>query len=306
MSHFLQSLAWSKFQQSLGRKVVAQSGDGWSYQAYLETGVGNRRLYCPYPVFKDNEKLDELLASLQAQAKKLDCTFLRFEFGSTPSTKFLSEHKFRRVTYQQLQPSHTQVIQLSPSKDDILAQMSQNSRNITRNYHKKDIVIHTSHDVKDITILTDLLSHVAQRNHIATHSSVYYQKQAETLFPSKAATLYYATVGKIPIAAALIVDSESTRYYTHAAANDTYRKLSAGTALVGQMILDAKDKGLSEFDLYGIAPSDSPAHPWAGFTKFKQSFGGEPVTLQGTWDLPLKSFEYEVYRLYQLVSRRLR
>lgn len=306
MSHFLQSQAWSEFQQSLGRKVIAESGDGWSYQAYLETGTGNRRLYCPYPVFKNDKKLDELLTSLKDQAKKLNCTFLRFEFGTKPSSAFLNTHKFRKVTYQQLQPSHTQIIQLTSSKDDILAQMSQNSRNITRNYHKKNIVIHTSHDVKDIAILTKLLSHIAQRNHISTHSPAYYQKQADALFPSETATLYYATLDNIPIAAALIVDSDSTRYYTHAAADDVYRKLSAGTALVGQMILDAKDKGLAQFDLYGIAPTDSPAHPWAGFTKFKQSFGGEPVTFQGTWDLPLKSVSYRAYRLYQFVSRHLR
>ena len=306
MSHFLQSKAWGEFQQSLGRKVITQSGDGWSYQAYLETGTGNRRLYCPYPFFDNDKKLEELLTALRNEAKKLNCTFLRFEFGAKPSTKFLNTHAFRKVTYQQLQPSHTQIIQLSSSKDDILAQMSQNSRNITRNYHKKDIVIHNSHDVKDISILTKLLSRVAQRNHITTHPSSYYQKQAEALFPSQAATLYYATLGNTPIAAALIVDSDSTRYYTHAAADDTYRKLSAGTALVGQMILDAKDKGLIEFDLYGIAPTDSPTHPWAGFTKFKQSFGGESVTFQGTWDLPLKPLEYRAYRLYQFASRRLR
>jgi lipid II:glycine glycyltransferase (peptidoglycan interpeptide bridge formation enzyme) len=306
MSHFLQSKAWGEFQQSLGRKVIAESGDGWAYQAYLETGTGNRRLYCPYPTFDNNEKLDELLASLRDQAKRLNCTFLRFEFGTEPSTSFLNSHKFRKVTYQQLQPSHTQIIHLSSSKEDILAQMSQNSRNITRNYHKKEITIHTSHDVKDISILTNLLGSVARRNQITIHPTDYYRKQAEALFPSQAATLYYAQLGDTPIAAALIVDSDSTRYYTHAAADDTYRKLSAGTALVGQMILDAKDKGLTEFDLYGIAPTDSPTHPWAGFTKFKQSFGGESVTFQGTWDLPLKSLEYLVYRLYQFVARRLR
>lgn len=306
MSHFLQSKAWGEFQRSLGRTVITQSGDGWSYQAYLETGTGNRRLYCPYPNFGSDKNLDELLISLRDQAEKLNCTFLRFEFGAKPSTKFLNTRGFRKVTYQQLQPSHTQIIQLTSSKEDILAQMSQNSRNITRNYHKKDIVIHTSHEVRDISILTKLLSRVAQRNHITTHPSAYYQKQAEALFPSKTATLYYATLGNVPIAAALIVDSDSTRYYTHAAADDVYRKLSAGTALVGQMILDAKDKGLAEFDLYGIAPSDSPSHPWAGFTKFKQSFGGSPVAFQGAWDLPLISLKYRAYRLYQFVSRRLR
>lgn len=307
MIPFLQSNSWRLFQESIGRMTFSDNGERWSYLAIKESGTLNTRLYTPYgPICQDNEGFDAALVSLKKIAEAEKATFLRIEPTQGITSEQLRQRGFRPVTYQQLQPAHTQIIDLSQPKETILANMSQNSRNITRNYHKKGVVIRTSHEPQDINILTSLLGRVASRNHITAHSSDYFLSQAKALFPSKAATLYIADIEGTPIAAALVYDTTDTRTYAHAAADDTYRKLGAGTALVGQMILDAKDKNLTSFDLYGIAPSDDPAHPWAGFTKFKKSFGGTEVTYPGAWDLPLKPFGYWLYRTYQTVYRKLR
>ena len=307
MTSFLQSPARQAFQQALGRTTYSDSSDDWSYLAIKESGTLNTRLYTPYgPVAESAEAFARAIASLEALGRQERATFLRVEPTSGVTAEQLRAHGWRPVTYQQLQPAHTQLIDLSQSRDDLLAQMSQNSRNITRNYHKKGVTIRTSRNPEDITVLTSLLSRVAGRNHITVHSDQYFRTQAETLFPLGAATLYIAELEGTPIAAALVYDSSDTRTYAHAAADDAHRKLSAGTALVGQMILDAKDAGLKEFDLYGIAPSDDPAHPWAGFTRFKKSFGGREVTYPGAWDLPLRPLAYWLYRAYQTVYRHLR
>lgn len=307
MTHFLQSNAWAAFQAALGRTVISDQADDWKYQAILETGTLNRRLYTPYgPTAHNQASFEQAIASLKRAGRAHRATFIRVEPTATVDVDYLRSHGFKRVTYNQLQPEHTQIIDLAPTTDEILAGMSQNSRNLTRNYHKKDIVIHTSQTPSDITILTKLLEGVATRNHIRTHNANYFTKQAETFFPTNAATLYYATLQGEPIAAALIYDSDTTRYYAHAAANDQYRKLSAGTALLGQLILDAKAAGLAQVDLYGIAPSDDPSHPWAGFSKFKKSFGGYEEAYLGAWDLPLNHAGYLLYRSYQTLRRLLR
>lgn len=307
MTSFLQSSDWQQFQEQLGRTTYRASGDMWSYLAIKETGTLNTRLYTPYgPEYRTLDDFDAALVSLTTVGKQQGVTFVRVEPALQITTDQLQKRGLHPVTYQQLQPAHTQMIDLTQSREDILANMSQSSRNITRNYHKKGISIRTSHNPEDITILTSLLARVASRNHITAHSETYFRTQAETLFSTKAATLYIAELEGLPIAAALIYDTADTRTYAHAAADDVHRKLSAGTALVGQMILDAKDEGLTSFDLYGIAPSDDPHHPWGGFTKFKKSFGGTEVTYPGAWDLPLKPFRYWVYRMYQTIYRKLR
>ncbi|HMI09071.1 MAG TPA: peptidoglycan bridge formation glycyltransferase FemA/FemB family protein [Candidatus Saccharimonadales bacterium] len=305
MQHFLQSPAWGRFQQSLRREVITDGGEGWHYLAILETGRFNTRLYCPYGPYAESEKaFESALASLKAQAAKHHVTFLRIEPTGAITADYLRKNGFKHVTYNQLQPEHTQIIDLHPDEDQIIAAMDQNNRNLYRNYQKKGLLIRTSQNPNDISILTTLLHGVAKRNGIHTHSDSYFQAQAKALFPAGEAKLFYVTYEDKPIAASVVFDDAATRYYVHAGSDDAYRKLSAGTALLAYMIIDAKRNGQTNFDLYGIAPNDDPAHPWAGFTKFKKSFGGTPLAYIGAWDLPLIKPQYLLYRLYQQLTRK--
>ncbi|MBI2624025.1 peptidoglycan bridge formation glycyltransferase FemA/FemB family protein [Candidatus Parcubacteria bacterium] len=43
---------------------------------------------------------------------------------------------------------------------------------------------------------------------------------------------------------------------------------------------------------------------WAGFTQFKQGFGGRVVEYVGTWDLPLRSTWYRLYQLARYARRQ--
>ncbi|MNH75246.1 FemAB family protein [compost metagenome] len=305
MTHFLQSATWAHFQESIGRKVFSDSGKDWSYQAILETGRFNTRLYCPYGPRADTPAaFDEALASLKKLATKQRVTFLRIEPTGLVTPDDLKARNLSRVTYNQLQPEHTQIIDLTADEADIIAAMNQNNRNLYRNYTKKGLEMHVSRDPKDVTIFTSMMHGVAERNNIKAHSDNYFKAQAEALFPTGAAQLFYVTLEGTPIATSIAYDSDTTRYYAHASADDSYRKLSAGTALLAYMIVDAKRCGLKQFDLYGIAPTDDPTHRWAGFTKFKKSFGGTPLSYVGAWDLPVSRLGYFVYRLYQTLSHR--
>jgi len=307
MTSFVQSPIWQTFQQALGRTTYTDSGDGWSYLATREVGTLNTRLYTPYgPAATDENAFRAALASLQARATSQGATFVRIEPTDPQFISYLQKAGWQPVTYQSLNPARTQIIDLSLSRDELLAQMSQNSRNLTRNYAKKGIAISVSTTPADITHFIALMRRVAQRNGIGIHSEAYFKTQAETLFPAGAAKLYLARKDGVVIAAAIAYDSDTTRYYAHAAADDAYRKFSPGTALLGQMILDAQAEGKMHFDLYGIAPENQPNHPWAGFTRFKQSFGGHPVDYAGTWDLPLNKPGYWLYRGYQTIRRKLR
>ena len=297
--HFLQTRAWQRFQESLRRQTVREHGDGWEYLAIVESGRGNRRLYCPYgPTVRDAMALQEAITSLRAQAKRLSCDFIRVEPIGNLSKRDLVDAKLIKAK-RNVQPAHTWCVDVSPSADEIIAQMSATTRNLHRNIAPKGLTITSSHNPQDIDKLLKLLEAVAKHNGITVHSDTYLRKQAEILLPSGDASLYLAWFAGGCIAAALVYDSATTRYYAHAAADYEHRKLQAGTPLVSTMILDAKDRGLKTFDLYGVAPPDQPNHPWAGFTKFKQAFGGQSKDYLGTWELPLKPLKYRLYHHLQ-------
>lgn len=305
--HFLQSGAWATFQEALGRQVYQKSGKGWSYLAVLETGRGNTRLYCPYgPVCQGVEALEEAFASLLDLGEELGATFLRLEPTGDVHADALKKLGCKEVSYNQLQPAQTQVINLAgKTEEEILAGMHSNNRNLCRTYAKKGLAMVESTDSGDVGIFLSFIHKVAERTGLRPHSDEYFKKQASALFRGGHARLFYATYEGKPVAASIVYDDETTRYYAHAAADDDYRKLSAGTALLGYMIIDAHEKGKQEFDLFGIAPKnpeEEPGHRWAGFTKFKLRFGGERREYVGTWDYPLKPVQYYAYRAFQTLN----
>lgn len=306
MSNILQSEIWARFQESNGHTVIRRSGEGWSYIATVEGGKTGRYLYSPYgPVAEDAQTFDAALTSLKAEAKAHKCLFVRIEptnpaiWGERDAAAFLISRQ-AVLSPRQVQPAHTQIIDLSGSDDEILKGMKSNNRNLHRNIHKKGVSIEVSEDPEDMAVLYQFLEATADRNGFNRQRDEYLSQVARVLIPAKAASLYIARLthedGTVePIAAAFVYDSDDTRTYAHAAASFEHRKLSAGIPVVTNLILDAKAKGLKYVDLFGIAPENEPDHEWAGFTKFKKSFGGESVTYPGTWDVPVNTAGYKVY-----------
>ena len=305
--HFLQSTAWKKFQQSLGQKVFHNRGENWEYFAILEHGTGNSRLYCPFgPTATNEENLKLALKNLTDLGKKLGVTFLRVGPIKTDFSKTLSDEHWKKATYIHLQPEYTHIIDLQPSEGDIISNMTQPVRNCYRNYRKKGVTVRHSQNPEDIKYFLKLIHQVAKRTGMSPHPDSYFHKQADSLLPSGDASFWYATYDDKIIATTLFFDSKTTRIYAHAAAESApeYRKLNAGTALLAEAIIDAKHRHMDQIDLYGIAPENAPKnHPWAGFTRFKRSFGGKDVYSGAAWELPLKPLQYWLYRIYQTIRK---
>ena len=303
MSHFLQSSAWAKLQQALDRPKVEASGDGWSYRAYLEKGKLNSRLYAPYgPIADSPEALSAAISSLRAEARRLGAAFIRVEPTGSVTADALPALGLLRV--ERKQPEHTQRVDLTRPFDEVLKDMRGTNRNLHRNYAKKGLSVRKSDDPADIEHLIRLLGEVSDRTGMHAHESDYLRTQAKVLVPTGDASIYLVELEgePLPIAASLVYDDATCRYYGHAAANTEHRKLSPGLILVTQMMEDAQAEGRKAFDLYGVVPPELTDHAWAGFSKFKRSFGGEQIDYNGTWELPIKKLNY---RLYSALRSRL-
>lgn len=296
--HFLQSEAWEKFQHALGNKTVRQSGDGWSYLAIVEHGGGLTRLYCPYgPTFETPAALDAALASLRTEAERVHATFVRVQpFGQLLDVSETRPRDMKPITYSQ--PVATRVIDLSAPLDELIAGISQSKRSVVRNYQHKGLTYRVSTDANDIEKLLPLLHDIADRNHIAVHSDEYLRKQTSVLLPEHG-SLHFMELEDVPVSGALLFEDTEVCYYAHAGTAARHYKLQANTALVGEMISYAKKSGKKWFDLYGVAPTDSPNHPWAGISGFKASFGGEVIRYNETYDIPLHHLKYFFYALFR-------
>ena len=71
---------------------------------------------------------------------------------------------------------------------------------------------------------------------------------------------------------------------------------------------DARQRGLTTYDLWGVAPPGADRHRFANLTKFKSNFGGERRDYLRAYDLVLSRLRYlPLYLLetYETKKRRL-
>lgn len=94
------------------------------------------------------------------------------------------------------------------------------------------------------------------------------------------------------VAAAIIFQYGTTCFYYHGA-SITVPGVSPTQLLQFAAIAEAKRRGATTYNFWGIAPSDpltkkpNPKHPFAGITIFKQGFGGQGINYLHAQDLPL-------------------
>ena len=142
----------------------------------------------------------------------------------------------------------------------------------------------------------------ALRDKISIHSKYYYRKIFELSFDwveSKEGpeiVLFRADYNDQLLAGVIVAVYGNRATYLYGASSNEHRNLMPAYALQWEAIKYAKEKGCSEYDLFGIPPENNPDHPMSGLYKFKTGFGGDILHRPGCWDLPLKPVVYKVYR----------
>lgn len=306
MTNLLQSTAWQKLQEDLGKTTFFKETADFCYLATVEKTPTGNYLYVPYgPEAATKEGFNKALEELTSLAKSKSAMFIRIEPKSRESaSEALKKPIFRKST--DLNPAHTWVLDLTAEKEAIISGFSQGTRTRYNQAANKGLSVEVSKNPEDIKHLVRLQRAVAQKKGINAFSEDYLKTELSQDFASLYLVHYKnpeTSEDKI-IAASLFFDYAGTRYYMQSAADYEYRKLPATVALLTSAIFDAKEKGLKFFDFWGIAPEGAPEdHPWAGFTAFKKSFGGYEVDYCGTYDMIISSTKYRLYKALRKVNR---
>ena len=220
--------------------------------------------------------------------------------------------------FEEMQPEHTLLIDLTCSEDDILAQMKQKGRYNIKIAEKNDIKIETG----NVTEFYKLYETMAKRQKI-THRNIDYfktlidigrPKDYVQVFVAKTAEgrgqraeekssdLMPPTSNQI-LASAIIVFYKDTCTYLFGGSSDEQREKMAPYKLHWQVMQEAKRRGCKYYDMFGIAPNDDEKHPWAGVTRFKKQFGGSELATLGSWDLIISPAKYKLFKLAEKIRR---
>lgn len=315
----LQTRTWADVCASRGKSTLTGAGPGWHALAIVEDRTFGRYVYVPYgPVADDPEALAAGLRWARDVARERNAVFLRVE---PPAPTGWGQHTLTADTAAQrallaqwdfqpapsdIQPRRTRCIDLTRDTAEILADMTGTNRTVYRSADQRGLSIEASHDPGDLVHLTPLIDGTSARRDFTAHAHDDLYALAEAAMPAQSATLFLTRHQDRVVSALLTVDGGGIRIFAHGASDRRFSKLRAHQSAVVTAILQAKEIGLRVADLYGIAPTDDPDHPWAGFTKFKASFGGHVVEHAGAWDLPIAALSYKALKFGRDVLPLLR
>ncbi|EKE18634.1 MAG: methicillin resistance protein [uncultured bacterium] len=311
---FLQSSAWQKFQESVGRKAFSISLDveKEKFQANVVEHIlpiVGKYFYSPRgPVMKQeawNAQYEEKMLELINLAKSENAGWIRIEPATQEILDVIKKHVKEKIIKapHDMQPKEILAIDISKSAEQLLMEMKSKTRYNIGVARKRGVRIFSISKQKKTTEQKDYIEEflrlnkeMALRNGIATHADEYYKKMFEIL-PDDMFKIYVAEFeGKI-IAANLVLFYGRTVTYLHGASGKMHRNLMAPFLLQWQSILDAKEKGCTHYDFGGVN-SGSGNNSWEGITNFKLGFSlkTKPLQFPGSYDIIINPRRYAVYR----------
>ena len=265
--HLLQSAPWAKFQAAMGRKLAGRvKVEGGSAQAFLMSEAGIKYLWVPYGPTVADKTGAKLLERSTWQSSGVD--FIRFEpMGAVREPELLQAGA---IPSMELNPAHTMLIDLTKSEEELRGDLTAGHRNAINGAARRGLSFELG-DETDVTRLLDFIHQTGRRKHFRPHPDSYYQQMMKVLGPAGVAKIYVAKHGGRTIAVAVVFDYQGTRIYAHAAADPAARQLQAAVPLVWYLLLEAKQAGMKQLDLWGVAAADAPPnHPWTAFRSLNE------------------------------------
>ena len=245
--------------------------------------------------FARETAVKELAASLRKLLPK-DTVFIRFDIPwYTTEPPSPPPSPFRRSA--DIQAPDTVLVDLTGSMEAVMEQMKPKWRYNARLALKKGVSIDRA-DIGELDIFYGLLKETARRDGIAIHGVEYYRALFESAdYPGRKPDirLYLARHEGEALAGIVTLFRGPKAVYLYGASSGKKRNLMATYALQVKAMEDAKASDCVEYDLFGIPPSQDPAHPMAGLYQFKTGFGGKIVHRPGCWDYPCYNLLYHVY-----------
>ncbi len=309
--NFPQSEAWAKVNATIGHKVIREKiGESGYMLMIIKNAKRGRFMEIPCgPVidWHNQKEIDAAISRIKEVAKKEHCAFVRLrpQLLDTPENLKIMKSTGAKLAPWYLAAEHTVIIDLSPSEEQLLANMRRQTRYEVRRADKLKIKVEKGNTDDIFKEFHKVQVKTAKRQHFIPPDFKTLKAEKEAF--GKNINIYVArTEDGEPIAYGLIlIDGDEAEYY-EAASTDLNRKLPGAYALLWRAIRDLKKQGVKRFNLWGIAPPNSPNHKFAGVTTFKKGFGGDVVAYIPAHDIIISKLKYAPDYVIEKIRKKRR
>ncbi|OGL73122.1 hypothetical protein A3E39_04485 [Candidatus Uhrbacteria bacterium RIFCSPHIGHO2_12_FULL_60_25] len=298
---FLQSWLWGDFHERTGH-VIHRLG---AYDGNVLVGcalvinVSARRgsfLFCPHgPVILPGTDVSIVLRPLVERllviARESGCAFLRMSpylSDMDANRRLFAENGFRPAPIH-MHPELAWILDVTPSEDELLRDMRKTTRYSIRKAESDGVEIRMSSDPADVETFWVTYRATVDRQHFTPFSKEYLRKEFEAFASDGRVAWFFGSYQGEVISAAMIIFDRHSAYYHQGASSHAYPKIMASYLLQWRVIQEAKRRGCTMYNFWGISPDDHPTHPWAGLSLFKKGFGGRADAYVHAQDLILHS-----------------
>lgn len=220
---------------------------------------------------------------------------------------YCTQNKNLRKSNEDILPSSTVLIDLTPPERDILARMKPKTRYNIGLALRKGVEIREG-TANDLSAWYSLYLETADRNGLHVNGirdfqSLFIAKKEDGTPKPVQVKLLIAEKEGMPLAAMFLLLSSHRSTYLYGASSSGMRNCMPTYALQWGAIQLAKKAGCLEYDMFGTAPNPDPSHPMYGLYKFKTGFGGNLFHQMGAWDYPLDPEKFSLFEASEMCAK---
>jgi methicillin resistance protein len=301
-ANFLQSWDFYEFYKNIKHQVVRRviKSNGKIVAAYageVEPAKRGRHLAIaggPILDWTNDILIGTVFKDMISVAKKMQCIFVRVRpqiENTSESAKIFQKYHFKRAPMY-LSVEFAGVLDLTKTEDEILAGMRQRLRRALRKAEKNQIKIETTTDPAAIKEFYQIELQTAKRHDFYAFSENFLTKQFEAFAKNQEAVLYIAKKdGKI-LAENFMIFYGSEASYHYGVSSELGTKYPGAPLLHMQAMRDARQRGITRYNFWGIVDENDTKHRFYGVSVFKRGFGVEELKYLPAHDLILNKVEY--------------
>lgn len=313
---FLQSWYWGDFYLVLGNEIHRTGFYNDNRLAgvmlsIVETARRGRYLTVPGgPLidWENKELVTVFVNEVKRTAEKKKCVFVRVRpqlEANEFSQNILSGYGFRDAPIH-LHAELTTQLDITKPEEEILAGMRKTTRYEIKKAVSVGVEIKTTSDPESIKKFYEIQLQTAGRQGFTPFTYKFIREQFKIFSEANQSLLYSAEFGGKVLAQAMVIFYNQEAVYHYGASTEEGRKYPGAYLIQWEAIKEAKRRGMTRYNFWGVSDPANKKHRFHGISIFKRGFGGKDFQYLHAQDLIINYPKYLLNYTIENLRRRIR